>query len=811
MPSLTHAVRLLRKTPGFTATALTVLALCLGANLTIFAVVDTILFRPLPFPDAGRLVRVFNTYPHAGVTDDGASVTNYYERRGRIAAFAALALYREDTAIVGDTGSTERQPIMRVSPDFFATLGRGPAIGRAFTDAETTLETDDVVILSGGYWRQRLGSDPNAIGRRMRVDGRFVTIVGVLPADFRFLSSPAQLYFPRSSDFASRLPARRHSGSSSQMIARLAPGMTLADAQAQIDAHNRAVEAAGPEAKLMADAGFRSLVVPLRADHVASIRPALLLIQSAALVLLAIGIVNLVNLLLIRSSGRLREFAVRHAIGATATDVVGEVAVDTMLIASLGGGLGLAAGAAGIRLLDLLGADRLPLATQVQFDGRVALAALVAAIGTGIVLAIPVAWHSVRALAPGALGGESRGGTANRSAQRIRHVLLVAEIALAFVLLASAGLLSVSLKNALAVSPGFRPDHLLTGQISLPGERYRTGTARIGFSDRLVDEMSRQPGVIAVGVGTNMPFSGIMIKSASRVRGYVLSPGESLQGHYSYGVTGDYFRALGVPLVAGRFLTSADSQANARVCVVDEDFARRYWPRGGALGQQLFEGGEIRSDAEAFTIVGVAGAAKQAGLTDTVAQGAIFYPYSHRLDRDIFIVARTTARPAAFAATMRMVAQRLDADLPVNDVQSMDARIANSVVDRRSPALLSMLFAGLAVLLTAIGTYGVISYGVTQRRREIGIRMALGAQPGHIRRQFMSVASRLMAVGACMGIAGAWLTGRAMQTLLFGVPPLHVATLAATAALMGTVCLVACLLPSHRAARISPVDAIAKE
>src|SRR6185295_8353776 len=275
---LRYAVRSMRKAPGFTATALATLALCLGANLTIFAVVDSILLRPLPFPDADRLVRVYNTYPKAAVLDDGASVTNYYERRGAIATFTSLALYREGTAIVGESGATERESIARVSPEFFSTVGLGPSMGRAFSDEEMTRQTDRVAILTDAYWRQRLDADPQAIGRRIRIDGAERIVVGILPARFSFLSSTARLYLPLSSTPQDRLPAQRHSGSSSHMIARLAPDATIAGAQAQVDRHNASVEQDGPQARQMAEAGFRSLVVPLRADHVASIRPAVLLL-----------------------------------------------------------------------------------------------------------------------------------------------------------------------------------------------------------------------------------------------------------------------------------------------------------------------------------------------------------------------------------------------------------------------------------------------------------------------------------------------------------------------------------------------------
>jgi predicted permease len=804
---LRQAVRRLRRTPGFTATALATVALCLGANLAIFAVVDSILLRSLPFPEAGRLVSVFNSYPRAGVPDDGCSLTNYYERRGRIAAFAALAAYRERTAIVGETGATEREAVARVSPDFFSTLGVGPVMGRAFTEEETTYRTDGVAILTDGYWRQRLGGDPRVVGWSIRVDGVDTTVVGVLPPDFGFLSSPARIYFPLASNPDERTPQQRHSGTC-RMIARLGPGATLAEAQSQVDAHNAAMEADGPQARMMAEAGFHTLVVPLHADHVAAIRPTLLLVQAGALFLLLIGAVNLVNLLLIRASARGRELAIRQAIGARRRHVVGEVLVETTLLTLVGGLIGLAVAAAGLRLLAALGSAHLPLGARIALDARVGLLALLAAIALGIAIGMPIAWYHLRGHATSAIPLEARGATAHRVTQRLRHGFLVAQIALAFVLLAGAGLLGLSLKNVAALSPGFRAENVLSGRISLP---HAQGSALLAFTERLTEDLGRQPGVVAAGVVTNVPLSGISNKSAARVKGHVFRPGESLRGHYSYGVGGDYFAALGLSLREGRFLTAADSRRAERVCVVDEDFARRYWPRGGAIGQRLFQGGEEGRDADAFTIVGVVGAMKQAGLTEDAAQGAVFYPYGHRLDGDIFVVTRTTLPPESLAATLRQAVRRVDPELPVADVRSMQTRIADSLVARRSPAVLAGLFSGIALLLTAIGTYGVLSYAVAQRRREIGLRMALGARPEQVRRQFLSVALRLLAAGTTLGLLGAWMTGQALQAILFRVPPLHVATLAGTAAVMAVVCLLACLLPSHRAARVSPMEALAEE
>ena len=807
---LRHAVRSLRKTPAFTATALVTLAICLGANLTIFAVVDSILLRPLPFPDAGRLVTIFNTYPKAGVDRDGSSTANYYERRGRIPAFAGVGIYSYGTAVVGEAGATEREQTAQVSPDFFATLGTGPSMGRSFTEEETSPQTDRVVILTDGYWRQHFDGDPHVIGKRLRVDGLAIEVVGVLPSGFRFLSSEAQLYFPFSSSAADRASTQRHSGGNSKhMIARLKPGATLAEAQAQIDALNRTLEAEDPQARMMAEAGFRSVVAPLHADHVRAIRPVLLWMQAGAFALLLIGAVNLTNLLLIRASSRSKEIAVRRALGASRLHIVSEAIVETTLLTLAGGLLGLAAGAGGVRLLSVLAVDRLPLGSHIAIDSRLACFAVFGAAAMGVALAAPIAWFNLRAHLRSAIQSESRGGTANRAAQNLRHVFVVAQIALASVLLSGTGLLGLSLERAMGVSPGFRPDHVLSAQVSVPSNRYPNWASRLEFNERLLKGLARQPGVLAAGAVNNLPFSGNNGKSAATVLGHVRLPGESARGHYSYGVDGDYFTVMGFALREGRFLTADDSRRPTRVCVVDEDFARYYWPHASPLGQRLFEGGQASTGAQAFTVVGVVGAVKQAGLTDQTAQGAVYYPYALRTDVNLYVVVRTSLPPESVGATLHNVVRQIDPEAPLFDLRSMDARVADSLAAQRSPALLAGVFSLIAILLVGIGVYGVLSYAVAQRRREIGLRMALGAQPGQIRSQYLALALRLLSAGTLLGAMGAWLTGRAMQSLLFEVPPLHIAMLAAAAGIIAAVSLVACLLPSQRATRISPVEALA--
>lgn len=808
---LSYAARLLRKTPGFTATALLTLAVCLGTNLTIFAVIDSVLLRPLPFPAPDRLVTLFNTYPKAGVERDGSSLTNYYERRGQIPAFTSLSIYSYGTEIVGEPGSTEREPTMRVSPEFFATLGLGPAIGRTFTDEETTSDTDHVAILSDTFWLHHFNADPRVIGEQVRVNSVPRTVIGVLPPAFHFLSSDAQVFLPLASRPEERTPRDRHSGGNViQMIARLKPDATLAQAQSELDAQNTALEVDDPLAKVIADAGFRSLIVPLHADYVSAIRPTLLLLQAAAVALLLIGAVNLINLLLVRASHRIKELVVRQALGASRGHVLSEVVVETTLLTLAGGLLGVAVAFAGIHLVGALSADHLPLGSRIAFDMRLALVSLVVAVVMGIAFAMPVAWFNLRRHLGSALQSASRSGTSSRGTQLLRHGFIVAQIALAFTLLAGAGLLGVSLQHAVAVSPGFQSDHILTGQILLPWADYPDAT-RLAFIEKLMNNLGHLPGALSAGVINNVPFSGHNGKSAATVVGHVRRPGESARGHYFYGVAGDYFRAMGFSLRAGRFLDTDDSHRSEGVCVVDEDFARYYWPNISAIGQRLWQRAEPGRDADAFTVVGVVSSAKQAGLTEDEAQGAVYFPYAFRIGDSFFVAIRTSLPPESLGLTLQKAVRQIDPNIPVSDIRSMDTRIADSLVARRSPALLAGLFSAIALLLTAIGTYGVLSYAVAQRRREIGLRMALGAHPAQIRGQFFYLSLRLLATGTILGLIGAWLAGHAMQALLFHVPALDLPILVGALCVMGFVSLAACLLPAQRAACISPMEALAEQ
>ncbi len=804
--SLRQTFRRLLRERSFTLTVLLTLALCVGANVAIFAVVDAILVRPLPFPDADRLVAVRNSYPRAGAERSGASSVNYYDRREAIQAFTSVSIFRDYSVIVGGDGTPNRVEIARVSPEFFATLGVPFALGQTFTDAEMTYQTDQVAVLTDAFWRTHFNADPAVVGKTFFNDGLTITVVGVLPPGFRYLSSRAQFFRPASHAANDIRSSNRHSNSY-QMIARLAPGVTLAEAQAQMNAFNQQQIADDPHAQLLRDAGFNTFITPLHADFVRDVRPILLLLQAAVLALLLIGGMNLVNLLLIRANGRAKEIAVRQALGAGRWHLFREVVLETVALSLGGGVLGLLLGAFGIDLLIRLGTDRLPLGGYITLDTRIASVALLASLIVGVLLALPVAFLNLRhSLAP-VLHTESRNGTASRATQRVRHGFIVAQISLAFILLSGAGLLGLTLRKILATSPGFQPDHVITGSISLPWKSYPDAEKRQAFLDRLDAALRIQPGITSVGFTSSLPFSGSQSDSATSVEGVQRAPGDSIRTHYTSFAFGDYWRTLNIPLLEGRLLEPADNQREQRVCVVDAEFARRYWPNESAVGRRISQGITL-TEEDATTIVGVVGTVKQVDLSSDHTLGAVYLPYKNYSSMSFFVAVRTPLEPTALAATLRQTILSIDPGLPIDNIKPLQTLVDDSLVSRRSPAVLAGAFAVVALLLAAVGTYGVLAYAVSQRRREIGVRMALGALPQQILRQFLSLGARLLLIGLALGVLGAYATGQAMQNLLVGVSSADPLVLIATAASIGVVVLLATFLPSRRATRVDPMIAL---
>ena len=800
------AFRGLLRDRGFTATALLTFSLCLGANVALFAVVNAVLIHPLPYPNPGQLVNVYNSYPKAGVDRAGASVPHYLERRAGIAAFADAAAWRDSGETIGERGSPDRVSSMNVTPSFFHVLGVGAAVGRTFTDEEGVYGKNDVVVLSDGLWHRLYAASPGVLGKKMRVNGTPMEIIGVMPPDFRFGTSEATMWTTLCFSDDDKKPDRRHSNNMS-MIARLRAGSTVAEAQAQVDALNKSALAGDPYAKLVTDAGFHAVVVDLHGDFVADARPALLLLQAGVVFLLLIGAVNLANLLLVRASARDKEFSVRQVLGAGGIQIARQLVAESVALALVGGVLGLALGWVGLRGLGALGINELPHFAPYRLDARVCLVALAASLVTGLLLAIPTVWHSLRGNLALSLSVESRGGTTSRSAHRLRHALIVAQFALAFTLLSGAGLLGLSFSKLLAVDPGFRTENLLTGAVPLPYAHYKEDKDRLAFTVRLLQELRSIPGVTAAAATTSLPFGDSQDDNAISIEGQPPAPGESLRTHYTSGVTGELFQALGIPLREGRFLSSDDSARGSMVCVIDEDVARRYWPSKSALGHRLFNGVPDKPE-KAFAIVGVVGATKQHDLADTKAKGYVYFPYAQYAGSFVQLVLRTAQAPEAAGSALRAAVLRVDPELPVDDLKTMTTRVDHSLGSRRSPLVLAGIFAGVALVLAAVGIYGVLAYAVAQRRREIGVRMALGALPQQILGQFLSLGGRLALAGSALGIVGGWLAGRAMTTVLFGVGSANLAVFAATAALLGLVALAACIIPAMRAARVPPMEAL---
>jgi predicted permease len=812
MNHLRYAFRQFAKSPGFTATALATLAICFAANLAIYAVVDAVLVRSLPFPEANRLVTIYNSYPGAGVERAAASIPNYFDRRNSIKAFTSVSIVNDGNITVGGKGSPHRVDLARVSPEFFATLGVPLAMGHAFKDDQLTYGTDEVAVLTDGFWRSEFAADPNVLGRTFLNDGIAITVVGVLPPGFHYLSSHAQFFRP-AAHFLSDREARNRHNNNWQMVARLAPGATLAEAQAQLNAFNAQQIIDDPVANLIKGAGYHTLIKSLHEDHVQSIKPVLLLLQCGALFLLLIGGVNLANLLLIRASGRTKELAVRQALGASHLHLVREALVETILLCVTGGMLGLLLGAFAIQLLSQLGSDKLPLGAMIGLDNRITALSILASVVVGVGLAVPIIWFNFNARLAAGLQSESRSGTTGRAAQRLRHGFIVAQVALAFVLLSGAGLLGVSLKRVLAASPGFKTGNVLTGRLSLPWLSYKDDASRIAFVEKLLPAVRALPGVASVAIDNGLPFSESVSNSAVFVENNKPRAGDSVRAHFLSNVTGDYWTTMGIPLLQGRFLEDADNTRKPRVCVVDEAFAKRYWPGNDALGRRLsaFDSEGVFKEENAFTIVGVVANVKQNELVEDAGHGAVYFPYAVNAANSFLLVVKTSLPPESMTASIQKTIFQLDPQLPLDDARTLQSRIDDSLVTRRSPAILAGTFAGVALLLAAIGTYGVLSYTVSQRRREIGVRMALGALPQQVLAQFIQLGVKLLLAGLCLGVLGSWAAARAMQSLLFGVGSWHAGIFFSTVFVMSAVVFFAIALPARRAARVNPIDALRSE
>ena len=818
LQDLKFGFKLLWKEKAFAVTVLLTLGVCIGANTAIFSVVNTVLLDPLPFYESDRLVRVFNSYPNAGAERASNASADYFFRRKRVQAFEEVAVYQYWGNTVGDPGSTERVSTMRVTPSFFPMLGVNPVLGRTFVEEEMDIGNEQKVVLGYGFWQERFAGDAGAVGQSLRVDGRPYTIVGVLGEEFRFLGQrDSRFYLPIPFTEEQRTAQSLHNNNY-EMIARLAAGATIEQAVGQIAALDLALLEEIPYSnfgQMLEDAGYHAEVHDLKADLLRDIRPTFIMLWVGVAFVLLIGCLNIANLMLARSNVRMKELATRMALGSDRTRLARQLLTEAVLIALLGAVLGLALGAGGLSLMAGMGVEDLPRGAEVGIDVGVLLFTLTLAVIAGIFFgAIPLA-HVFRSDLNSVFRAESRSATSNRRMVLLRSAMVTGQVAIAFILLIGAGLMLASLRSALSVDPGFEPHSVLTGYLSLPESDYPDQDSRVQFIDNLLREVRALPGVGTAGITSMIPFGGNYSSSVILPEGYIPPEGESVLSPFQTRAGPGYFKALGIPLIAGRDFTEADNRDAQRVIIIDEWLAQRFFADESPLGKRLLYGTvpgmEQNEEDFLYTVIGVVGSIKQNDLTEAEQHGAYYFTYKQRTPSFLTLTVRTAVDPITLTGPIRQAVARIDPHLPFYAPETMADRVSESLVTRRTPMVLLAGFAGVALLLAAVGIYGILTYSVTQRTRELGIRMALGSTPAELSRLVVSQGVKVLSLGLAIGLGGSVLLVRLIQSLLYGVQPTDPGVLLSVALTLALVGVAACLMPARRAARIDPTVALNTE
>ena len=807
-------LKLLWKEKAFTITALLTLALCIGANTAIFTVLRTVVLEPLAFREPDRLVSVFNIYPGVGVTDYGSnSVPDYFDRKQLTEVFDSVAFTRSNGFDLGAEGSPVHLDAQSVTPSFFRVLRVSPIVGRAFTEDDAVYQKDQFVILSYGLWKDKFAGQRDIVGRDIRLSGLPYRVVGVMPGSFESPGSEAKLWVPLSFAPEQTLDSARHSNSW-DMIARLQPGVTIAAAQKRIDVLNKfQVERSGKLRELLENARFASVVRGLKDSMVHKIKPTLYLLQAAVLFVLLIGCVNVANLMLVRSNIRMKELAIRHSLGAARGRLARQLLTESITLAGLGGVLGILLAYGGVRVLELMGSQELPRGAAIHIDASaLAFSAAVAAL-TGLLFGSVPVYHLVRRDLNVIFRQTGRTGTSERGAVWTRSALVVCQVSLAFVLLIGAGLLTVSFARLLNVSPGFQPRNVDTAVFSLPKSRYADDAQVSNFVRGVLDNVRAIPGVAHAGVADILPFGGNDSNGAVSIEGRPLAPGENPPVPTWNVVDPGYFATLGIPLLQGRFFDRSDTADSQRVIISDQYLARKYFPKGDALGAHITRGLSNLHDEKNYlcTVIGVVGSVKTSDLAERNPNGEVYFAEQQYPNRYLYLAVKSQGSGVGAAAAVRREFAKADPELPLFDVKTMTQRLATSVRERRSAMQICASFAVLALLLSAIGIYGVLAYTVSQRTREFGIRIALGARAGTVVGMVMGQGMRLAAIGLVLGIAGAALMTRLMAKMLYEVAPTDPVVFAAVAGVLMLVAIAAAAVPSLRVARIRPAAALRVE
>jgi predicted permease len=816
---LRYALCSFARVPGFTAAAVISLALGVGANTFIFTVVNALLLRPLPYAESERLVILWNRSPGLGIAEDWFSTAQYFDVKTGHAGFeqVAIAIGGNDN-LTGDGGAPERVGTIRVSSNLLPMLGVRAAVGRLFVAEDDVEGTAGTALLGHGTWMRRWGGDPSVVGRSIILNGQTYRIVGVLPEKFALPrevmptlngAEQAELMLPL--PLSPKSPQIR-TREDYNIIGRLKRGVSIEQAQAEMDAITARLRREHPD-DYPPNGGLTFSIVPLQEQVVGNVRHALQILAGAVGFVLLIACANVANLLLSRALARQKEIAVRVALGASRARIIGQLLMESIVLAVGGGGLGLVLSVWGVWGVRVFGSKSVPRLHEIAVDARVLAFTLLLSIAAGVLFGLAPALRLSRLDVYGSLKDGTRGATGAGAlwgrGHSLRRLLVMSELALSVMLLIGAGLLMRSFAQLQQVTPGFNPSNVLTLELTMLGKKYANGDMAVEAYRQLWTRLQRVPGVTAAGGVSSLPLSQMFAWGPITVEGRIPPAGEKFVNVDIRIATPDYFRAMQIPLVQGRVFTDQDLKTTARVVLVDDYMAQQLWPNQDPIGRRLHTGG---ADATTpwLTVVGVVGRVKQYTL-DGDSRIAMYFPHPQYAVRAMNVVVRSTQDPVTVAAAVRREIRELDPDLPVYGVQAMETRVLGSMAQRRFSMLLMSLFALVALGIATLGIYGVVAYLVSQSTRELGIRLALGATPAGVRALVVRQGMMVAIAGVAAGIAGALLLTRFMQSLLFGVHAADPLTFIAIPALLTAIALVSSWIPARRAARIDPMISLRSE
>jgi putative ABC transport system permease protein len=794
-----YGVRMLRKNPGLTTVAVLTLALGIGANTTIFSVVDAVLLKPLPYPEPGQLVQLRVDWSGSPSAVIGSST--FVEAKAQSQSLAGIAAYSGGDMTLTGAGSAQQVVAGAVTADFFPLLGVPPAWGRNFTREEDSAGGPKAVILGHGLWQSRFGGDVDVLGRTITLNEQSYTVVGILPARFQY-PEPFQLWIPLALGEAGAALASYGEGMILlKAIARLKPGVTLSQAQAELRTISRREQSPRTDETQVVS------LVTLHEQVVGDVRRALLVLLGTVALVLLIACANVANLQLARAAARQREMAVRAALGAARWRIVRGLLTESVLLSLAGGGLGLLLAFWGVQAIGQWSGASLPSMRGIGIDAWVLAFTLGVSVITGLAFGLAPAVQAWRTDVNAAIK-EGRGDTGGYR-NRLRHLLVVSEVAMALVLLIGAGLLIKSFSRLMEVNPGFRADGVLTFQVTLTGGK--SAPQIVNFVEQIVERLKTLPGVQAAAATDSLPLTDLARIGVTEIEGRPpIDFSKAQRGEVTpvsrLTVTRDYFNAMGVSVKKGRPFASQDARPAAGSVLVNEVFEKRFFPGESAVGKRIRL---LPGPAEASwqTVVGVVGDVRQSGLAGDVMP-QVYSPDLEDMGDALSFVLRVAGEPAGLIFAVRAVVAEVEPNQALYNVMTMEQRLANTTTSRRLNTALVGGFAAVALLLAVVGIYGVISYAVTQRTREIGMRMALGARPGNVMRFVMGQGMRVVLIGAGLGLAGALALARVLRNLLFEVAPTDPATFVCVTLLLSAVALLACYLPARRAARIDPMAAL---